>query len=87
MVNESLNGECFLAAIVGELLRASAHRGDGYNFNRITTARIVRKCAENSLKIVAARRTGLDAKLKHLRLAAERAQAQYDMDYLVGDVP
>jgi hypothetical protein len=25
--------------------------------------------------------------LKHLRLAAERAQAQYDMDYLVGEAP
>jgi outer membrane protein TolC len=38
-------------------------------------------------EVVAARRTALDAKLKHLRLSAERAQAQYDMDYLVGEVP
>jgi outer membrane protein TolC len=38
-------------------------------------------------EVVAARRAALDAKLKHLRLAAERAQAQYDMDYLVGEVP
>jgi len=38
-------------------------------------------------EVVAARRAALDAKLKHLRLAAERAQAQYDMDYLVGEAP
>ena len=34
--------------------------------------------------VIAARRTALETSLKHVRLAADRAQAQYDMDYLVG---
>jgi hypothetical protein len=37
--------------------------------------------------VIAARRTSLDASLKHLRLVADRAQAQYDIDYLVGEAP
>lgn len=37
--------------------------------------------------VVNARRVGLETRLKHLRLAADRAQAQYDLDYLAGDVP
>jgi outer membrane protein TolC len=36
--------------------------------------------------VVAARRVALETSLKHLRLVADRAQAQYDVDYLVGDV-
>ena len=35
--------------------------------------------------VVAARRVALETSLKHLRLVADRAQAQYDVDYLVGD--
>jgi len=35
-------------------------------------------------EVVAARRTALETRLKHLRLVADRAQAQYDMDYLAG---
>jgi len=38
-------------------------------------------------EVVAARRTALDTWLKHLRLVADRAQAQYDIDYLVGELP
>jgi outer membrane protein TolC len=34
--------------------------------------------------VIAARRTALDTSLKHLRLAADRAQAQYDVEYLTG---
>ena len=34
--------------------------------------------------VIAARRTALETSLKHLRLVADRAQAQYDVDYLVG---
>jgi outer membrane protein TolC len=34
--------------------------------------------------VIAARRTALDTLLKHLRLAADRAQAQYDVEYLTG---
>lgn len=37
--------------------------------------------------VVAARRTALETRLKHLRLAADRAQAQYDIDYLAGETP
>lgn len=37
--------------------------------------------------VIAARRASLDAALKHLRLVADRAQAQYDIDYLAGDAP
>lgn len=37
--------------------------------------------------VIAARRTSLETSLKHLRLAADRAQAQYDIDYLVGETP
>jgi outer membrane protein TolC len=33
---------------------------------------------------ILARRTALETWLKHLRLAADRAQAQYDLDYLAG---
>jgi len=35
-------------------------------------------------EVVAARRAALETTLKHLRLAADRAQAQYDLDYLAG---
>ena len=38
-------------------------------------------------EVVTARRTALDTKLKHLRLSADRAQAQYEVDYLVGERP
>jgi len=37
--------------------------------------------------VVAARRLTLETRLKHLRLAADRAQAQYDLDYLGGEQP
>ena len=37
--------------------------------------------------VIAARRASLEASLKHLRLVADRAQAQYDIDYLVGEGP
>jgi outer membrane protein TolC len=37
--------------------------------------------------VVTARRVGLETRLKHLRLAADRAQAQYDLDYLAGEQP
>ncbi|HVN43315.1 MAG TPA: TolC family protein, partial [Steroidobacteraceae bacterium] len=37
--------------------------------------------------VVAARRLALETHLKHLRLAADRAQAQYDLDYLAGEQP
>jgi outer membrane protein TolC len=36
--------------------------------------------------VIAARRTALETSLKHLRLVADRAQAQYDVDYLTGGV-
>jgi outer membrane protein TolC len=36
--------------------------------------------------VIAARRTALETTLKHLRLAADRAQAQYDVEYLAGGV-
>jgi outer membrane protein TolC len=36
--------------------------------------------------VIAARRTTLDTSLKHLRLVADRAQAQYDVDYLAGGI-
>jgi outer membrane protein TolC len=38
-------------------------------------------------EVVNARRTALETKLKHLRLSADRAQAQYEVDYLVGEAP
>lgn len=38
-------------------------------------------------EVIAARRVALDTWLKHLRLSADRAQAQYDVDYLVGEQP
>lgn len=37
--------------------------------------------------VIAARRTSLETSLKHLRLVADRAQAQYDIDYLAGETP
>jgi len=37
--------------------------------------------------VIAARRASLEASLKHLRLVADRAQAQYDIDYLTGEAP
>jgi outer membrane protein TolC len=37
--------------------------------------------------VILARRTALETWLKHLRLVADRAQAQYDIDYLVGEAP
>ena len=38
-------------------------------------------------EVTLARRTALETWLKHLRLVADRAQAQYDIDYLVGEAP
>jgi hypothetical protein len=38
-------------------------------------------------EVVIARRTALETKLKHLRLSADRAQARYGLDYLVGEQP
>ena len=38
-------------------------------------------------EVIAARRVALDTWLKHLRLSTDRAQAQYDIDYLVGEQP
>jgi outer membrane protein TolC len=38
-------------------------------------------------EVVTARRTALETRIKHLRLAADRAQAQYEVDYLVGEAP
>ena len=38
-------------------------------------------------EVILARRTALDTWLKHLRLSADRAQAQYDLDYLAGEQP
>lgn len=38
-------------------------------------------------QVIEARRIALETWLKHLRLAADRAQAQYDIDYLVGEQP
>ncbi|NJD31359.1 MAG: hypothetical protein FIB04_05680 [Gammaproteobacteria bacterium] len=38
-------------------------------------------------EVVAARRTALETNMKHLRLSADRAQAQYEVDYLVGEQP
>jgi outer membrane protein TolC len=35
--------------------------------------------------VIAARRVSLETSLKHLRLVADRAQAQYDIDYLAGE--
>jgi outer membrane protein TolC len=35
-------------------------------------------------EVIAARRVALETWLKHLRLVADRAQARYDVDYLVG---
>jgi len=35
--------------------------------------------------IITARRVSLETSLKHLRLVADRAQAQYDIDYLAGE--
>ena len=37
--------------------------------------------------VVAARRIALETRIKHLRLAADRAQSQYDIDYLAGEEP
>jgi hypothetical protein len=36
-------------------------------------------------EVVMARRLALETKLKHLRLAADRALAQHDIDYFAGD--
>jgi outer membrane protein TolC len=36
-------------------------------------------------EVVMARRLALETRMKHLRLAADRAQAQHDIDYLAGD--
>jgi outer membrane protein TolC len=38
-------------------------------------------------EVVMARRLALETKLKHLRLAADRALAQHEIDYLAGDAP
>ena len=38
-------------------------------------------------EVITARRAWLETSLKHLRLAADRAQAQYNVDYLVGEAP
>jgi hypothetical protein len=38
-------------------------------------------------EVVLARRTAVETKLKHLRLSADRAQAQYELDYLTGVEP
>jgi outer membrane protein TolC len=38
-------------------------------------------------EVVAARRVALETRMKHLRLSADRAQAQFDIDYLAGEVP
>ena len=38
-------------------------------------------------EVVTARRVALETRLKHLRLAADRAQAQFDIDYLAGEQP
>ena len=38
-------------------------------------------------EVVAARRVALETRMKHLRLAADRAQAQFDIDYLAGEAP
>jgi hypothetical protein len=35
-------------------------------------------------EVIEARRVALETWLKHLRLVADRSQAQYDIDYLVG---
>ena len=37
--------------------------------------------------VVTARRVALETNLKHLRLSADRAQAQYQVDYLAGEEP
>jgi hypothetical protein len=36
-------------------------------------------------EVVMARRLALETKMKHLRLAADRALAQHDIDYFAGD--
>ena len=36
-------------------------------------------------EVVMARRLALETRTKHLRLAADRALAQYEIDYLAGD--
>ena len=36
-------------------------------------------------EVVMARRLALDTRMKHLRLAADRALAQHEIDYLAGD--
>jgi outer membrane protein TolC len=38
-------------------------------------------------EVVMARRLTLETRMKHLRLAADRALAQHEIDYLAGDVP
>jgi outer membrane protein TolC len=38
-------------------------------------------------EVMGARRVALETNLKHLRLSADRAQAQYELDYLVGEQP
>jgi hypothetical protein len=38
-------------------------------------------------EVVTARRIALETRLKHLRLSADRAQAQYEVDYLAGEQP
>jgi outer membrane protein TolC len=37
--------------------------------------------------VVTARRVALETNLKRLRMSADRAQAQYQVDYLVGEEP
>jgi outer membrane protein TolC len=37
--------------------------------------------------VLAARRVALETNLKHLRMSADRAQAQYQVDYLAGEEP
>jgi outer membrane protein TolC len=38
-------------------------------------------------EVVKARRVALETRLKHLRLAADRALAHFDIDYLAGEQP
>ena len=38
-------------------------------------------------EVLSARRVALETNLKHLRMSADRAQAQYQVDYLVGEEP
>jgi outer membrane protein TolC len=38
-------------------------------------------------EVLTARRVALETNLKRLRMSADRAQAQYQVDYLVGEEP